>query len=317
VTARVSAARQIGYDDAAEVHAAIERSLAPFGGMGAFVKPGARVLMKPNFVRAMDPATGGVTHPVFIAEAVRLARAAGAADVMVGDSPAFGSALNAARSIGLLPLLEDAGGRVVEFRDIRRCRDGLENGCFKALSQSGEAVGADCLVNLAKAKAHCQMVVTVATKNLFGCIPGRRKALMHCLVNNSRYLFGRMLVDNARTLDADLHLLDGIVAMEGQGPTRGTPNPWGWVVAGTDFCAVDAIVAAALGYSFDEVPHLQAARHMNAGETDAARVELVGATLGEMQPKSWKRAQLMDITFNPVRLCIGYVKHLMQWKTAG
>lgn len=316
MTARVAAARQFSYDDPAEVRAAIERSLAPFGGMGAFVKPGARVMMKPNFVRAMDPATGGVTHPVFIAEAVRLARTAGAADVMVGDSPAFGSALNAARSVGLLPLLEEAGGRIVEFREVRRTREGLENGRFKALSQSGEALDADVLVNLAKAKAHCQMVVTVATKNLFGCIPGRKKALMHCLVDNSRYLFGRMLVDNARTLGASLHLVDGIVAMEGMGPTRGTPNPWGWVVAGTDFCAVDAVVASALGYSIDELPHLQAARDMKAGETDVARVELLGAALADMRPKSWKRADLLPITFNPIRLGIGYVKHLMQWKTA-
>ncbi len=311
----VSAVRHPDYENPAAVRAAIQAALAPLGGMGAFVSGGQRVLLKPNFVRAMDPATGGVTHPVFIAETVRLVREAGASDVMVGDSPAFGSAMNAARKMGLPELLAEAGGRVVEFRDVRRVREGLGNGRFKALPQSGEAIDADVLVNLPKAKAHCQMVVTCATKNLYGCIPGRRKALMHCLVGNSRYLFARMLVDNARTLGAQLHLVDGIVAMEGMGPTKGTPNPWGWVVAGTDFCAVDRIVSEALGYAFDEVPHLRAARDMKAGATDLERIELVGASLPEMRPASWLKADLLPVTFNPIRLGIGYLKHLRQWKT--
>ncbi len=311
----VSAARQLNYDNATDVRMAIERALEPHGGMSAFVKDGQRVLLKPNFVRAMDPERGGVTHPVFIAETARLAREAGAKDVMVGDSPAFGSAGNVAKKMGLLDLLRDSDGRVVEFRDIRHVRGGLENGRFSALSQSGEAVDADVLINLAKAKAHCQMVVTCATKNLYGCIPGRKKALMHCLVKNSRYLFGRMLIDNARTLGAQLHLVDGIVAMEGMGPTNGTPNRWGWIVAGSDFCAVDRVIAEALGYSFDEVPHLKAARDMKAGTTELEKIELAGATLDEMCPESWLKADLLPVTFNPIRLGIGYIKHLRQWKT--
>ncbi len=314
-TALVGVSRQADYADPAAVRAAIEQTLEPLGGMSAFVKPGVRVMLKPNFVKAMDPAMGGVTHPVFIAETARLVREAGAADVMVGDSPAFGSAANAARVIGLTPLLDDVGARIVEFRQIRRVCDGLEGGTFQALSISGEALDADVLINLPKAKAHCQMVMTCATKNLFGCIPGRKKALMHCLVKNSRYLFGRMLIDNARSLYAALHLVDGIVAMEGMGPTRGTPHPWGWVVAGTDFCAVDRVIAEALGYQLDEIPHLVAAEHMKAGVVDLEKIELAGATLDEMRATDWLRADLLPITFNPFRLAIGYIKHLRQWKS--
>lgn len=313
----VGVARQPDYNDPAAVRAAIERSLEPFGGMKAFVPEGSRVMLKPNFVRASDPARGAVTHPVYIAEAANLVREAGAAEILVADSPAFGSAANAASKIGLTPLLEESGARVVELREVRKVRDALENGRFRALSLSGEVQDADVLINLAKAKAHRQMVLTAATKNLFGCIPGRKKALMHCMVNNSRYLFGRMLVDNARSCGSALHLVDGIVAMEGEGPTSGTPNPWGWTLAGTDFIAVDRIVAAALGYKLDEVPHLVAARDMKHGEWQLERIALEGATLEEMAPASWQRANLLPITFNPVRLGIGYIKHRLQWKTAG
>lgn len=312
---RVGAAHEKSYDPA-RVRVAIEKSLEPFGGMKAFVPDGARVMLKPNFVKALDPMCGGVTHPVFIAESARLVREAGAGEVLVGDSPAFGSAAHVASKIGLTGLLEPIGARVVEFREVRKVRKGLENGRFQALGMSSEAIDADVLINLAKAKAHCQMVMTCATKNLFGCIPGRKKALMHCMVSNSRVIFARMLVDNARHLGAALHLADGIVAMEGQGPTGGSPNNWGWVMAGTDPIAVDTVFARALGYEIDEVPVLQAARAMKAGETDISKIEVVGSGVGEMRPESWQRASLLPITFNPVRLTIGYIKHLRQMKPA-
>lgn len=314
--ALIGAARAAGYEDAAAVRAAIERALGPLGGIGAFVRPGARVLLKPNFVRAMDPATGGVTHPVFIAEAARLARDAGASEVLVGDSPAFGSAANAARAIGLEPLLADCGARVIEFRAVRRISS-PHNGRFKALTQAGDAHEADVLINLAKPKAHCQMVMTCAVKNLFGCIPGRKKALMHCLVENNRYTFGRMLVENARTLAPELHLADGIIAMEGMGPTRGTPRQWGWVLAATDGVALDRLVAEAMGYALEEVPHLCAAADMNAGVTDLGCLDLRGAAIDSMRIEGWERARMHPITFNPLRLCVSYIKHLRQLRPAG
>ncbi|MBI5155102.1 DUF362 domain-containing protein [Candidatus Poribacteria bacterium] len=276
--------------------------------------PGARVLLKPNFVRAMAPESGGVTHPAFIAAVAELVREAGAGEILVGDSPAFGSAAGAAARIGLRELLVPSGARIIEFQAVRRVHEGLQGGVFRALSLSGEALDADVLINLPKAKAHCQMVLTGAVKNLFGCIPGRRKALMHCLVKNDRYLFGRMLVDNARSLGAELHLLDGVVAMEGQGPANGTPRPWGWILAAADPFALDRVMAAALGYQLDEVPVLCAARDMAAGCTDLDRIALHGATLEELQPAQWRRAELLPISFNPFRLAVGYVKHKLQWR---
>lgn len=313
---RVAAARCAGYGDAGAVRAATESALSPFGGLAAFIRPGQRVLVKPNLVRAVDPARGAVTHPAFVREVVLMAGECGAAEVLVGDSPGFGSAANAARKSGLAAALDGTGARIIEFRESVRIRDGLDNGRFRTLCQSGEVLGVDAIINLPKAKAHCQMVLTGAVKNLFGCIPGRRKALMHCMVDNSRVLFGRMLVDNARTLGAQLHLMDAIVAMEGQGPTSGDPRPWGWVMAAPDPVAMDRVMAAALGYGQEEVPHLAAAAAMGVGPRSVEEVELLGARLDGMAPDSWRRADLLPISFNPWRLGIGYLKHKIQWRTA-
>jgi uncharacterized protein (DUF362 family) len=309
----VSLARESSYDDPARVRAAIMASLAPLGGIGAFVPAGSRVLLKPNLVRVLDPERGGLTHPVFVAEVARLAFEAGAREVLVGDSPGIGTANGVAARAGLTPMLDALGARLVEFTEATRVPS-PRNGTFGFLSQSGEALTADVLINLPKAKAHCQMVLTGAVKNLFGCIPGRRKALMHCLVKNDRARFARMLVENALMMNPAVTIMDGIVAMEGQGPTSGDPRPWGWVLAGTDMVALDAVMARALGYGHAEVPHLVAASALGAGQWDCDRIALAGARWDELAPASWKRARLMPVSFNPLRLALGYLKNWRAWR---
>lgn len=313
----VAAARLSSYDDAAALRASLVAALAPLGGMAAFVPAGKRVLLKPNFVKAMDPARGGLTHPSFIVEVARLVLEAGAAEVMVGDSPAFGSARGIADSIGLTPRLEALGARVVELKTARVIKHGLVNNTFDSLTFAAEALDADALINLPKAKAHCQMVMSGAVKNLYGCVPGRIKAVRHCMVKNSRYDFGRMLIDNARVLNADLTIMDGIVAMQGQGPTSGDPYAWGWVLAGTDPVAIDAVLADAMGYEADQIPALKAAFHMHFGEVNVGKIDLRGATLAELGMAGFKPARLIPITFNPIKLFTSYLRHRWLQLTGG
>lgn len=305
----VSVARLSSYDDAALVRAGLIAALAPLGGMGAFVPAGKRVLLKPNFVKAMDPARGGLTHPSLIVVVARLALEAGAAEVMVGDSPAFGSARGIADAMGLTPRLAALGARVVELKTSRVIKHGLLNNTFDSLTFAAEALDADVLINLPKAKSHCQMVMSGAVKNLYGCVPGRIKAVRHCMVKDSRYDFGRMLVDNARILNADLTIMDGIVAMQGQGPTSGEPYAWGWILAGVDPVAIDAIVADAMGYEADQIPALKAAFHMHYGEVNVGKIDLRGAALADLGMAGFKPARLMPITFNPVKLFTSYLRH--------
>lgn len=305
----VSAVRHTTYDDAAALRAAIVAALEPLGGMGAFVPAGKRVLLKPNFVKSMDPARGGLTHPSFIVEVARLAVEAGAAEVMVGDSPAFGSARGIADAMGLTPRLAAIGARVIEFRTPRVIKHGLLNNTFDSLTFAAEALDADVLINLPKPKAHCQMLLSGAVKNLYGCVPGRIKAVRHCMVQDNRYTFGRMLVDNARILNADLTIMDGIVAMQGQGPTSGDPYPWGWILAGTDPTAIDSVLADAMGYEADTIPSLKAAFHMHYGEVNVLKIDLRGAALADLGMAGFKPARLMPITFNPIRLLTSYVRH--------
>ena len=312
MTALVSAFRCPTYDPQ-KVREGLNALLAPLGGIQAFVKQGDVVFLKPNYVKVLDPMGGGVTHPVVLAEMAKICLEAGATKILVGDSPGFGTAKSVAEHTGLMPLIKGLPVEVIEFTEVDRITEGLENGRFTTLHQSGEVHKADVLINIAKAKAHCQMVMTGATKNLFGCIPGRRKALMHCQVKNDKLTFGRMLVDNARTLNPALNIIDGGVAMQGMGPTNGTPFAWGWMLASPDFVAVDRVMADGLGYTQEEIPALVAAKEMGVGPASLKEIQLIGAEWKQLRAKGFEKAGLLPITFNPVRLTIGYLKHLYQW----
>ena len=306
----VSVVSLSNYEQNKLVYEAIKCSLRPLGGIGAIVKAGQRVLLKPNFVINNPSNPSAWTHPTVILQTAKLVKEAGASKIFIGDLPGIGNVFRIAKKMGITPdVLHQVGAVLVDFRSKRIVSDNLKNGQFKAISLSDNALEIDTLINLCKAKTHTQMVLTGAVKNLFGCVPGRRKALMHCLVNNSSYLFARMLLDVHRQLNAAVHIMDGIIAMDGQGPTKGTPRPWGWLLASKDPVALDTVMANALGYESDEVPVLRAAKDMKFGNTDLNSIDLVGSHIEHMAPLNWNRALMSPISFNPIRMIVNYLRH--------
>jgi len=306
----VSVVSQTDYKSDLQIYDAIQNALQPLGGIQAYVNPGQRVLLKPNFVINSPSDPTAWTHPSVILQTAKLVKEAGAREIYIGDSPGIGSVDRIAKKMGITQdKLKKVNAKLVDFRTRRIVSTKLDNGRFKTLSLSTDALEVDVIINLCKAKTHTQMVLTGAVKNLFGCVPGRKKALMHCMVKNSRYVFARMLIDVHRQLNATLHLMDGVIAMDGQGPTQGNPRPWGWLLASKDPVALDTIVAAALGYKIDEIPVLKAASDMNYGRTDLESINLVGASIDDMKPSRWNRASMLPISFNPVRMVISYMRH--------
>ncbi len=305
----IGAAAQSGYEDREGIRDAITRAMEPLGGFSPFELRGKTVLLKPNLVRAIDPDRAAVTHPAFIAEVARLCYLHGAGHVQVGDSPGIGTAASVAKAIGLDRELRAVGAEIIELKTAKVVDRGLDNGRFESLNFSQEALAADVLINLPKPKAHCQMVMSCAVKNLYGCVPGRTKALRHCMVDNSRYTFARMLIDNAKILAPALTIVDGIVAMEGQGPTSGEPRPWGWILAGRDYVAIDRVIAEAFGYDSDAIPTLTAAFHMRVGTVRPDLITISGATIDELRLANWVPARLHPVSFNPLRLVTSYLRH--------
>ncbi|MCX7625823.1 MAG: DUF362 domain-containing protein [Candidatus Sumerlaeaceae bacterium] len=304
---RVAIARCPCYDPSV-VRQAILQVLEPFGGMGAFVQAGARVVLKPNFVQGRPAERAANTHPVFIVAVAELVREYGG-DPIVADSPGWGTAEGVARANGLEPLARRVGLPIVTLRDPVRFRDTRVS--VRHLRVSATVRSADLVINLPKFKAHQQMLLTLGVKNVFGCVPGRRKAGLHMLSHDDRHWFARMLVENYLAVRPALTIMDGIVAMEGNGPSNGDPRPLGVVMAAADAVALDRVAVEIVGVPWQELTTLVAAKEMQAGCVDLERIELVGPSLESLRVSNFRLPLIMPISFSPMRILRGLIKNYL------
>ncbi|MGE5656098.1 MAG: DUF362 domain-containing protein [Actinomycetota bacterium] len=250
----VSLIRANSYDLLA-LRVALETLLAPLGGIGAKVKQGDRVLLKPNLLTGSRPTKECVTRPELVYCIAQMVIEAGG-QPFLGDSPAFGSAMGVAKANGYWPFLEELNIPVKEFHGKRYETVSEE---FNHLRLSKEAMEADVVINLPKLKSHAQLTLTMGVKNLFGCVPGKMKAWWHLEAGKDRDRFGQMLVETARAINPNLTIVDGIIAHEGNGPSGGEPRPLGILGAATDVFALDRVLVEILNVDPASVPTVAAA----------------------------------------------------------
>jgi uncharacterized protein (DUF362 family)/NAD-dependent dihydropyrimidine dehydrogenase PreA subunit len=134
---------------------------------------------------------------------------------------------------------------------------------------------ADLVINLPKLKTHSAGIYTGAVKNLFGCIPGLRKAEYHKQAPNPKDL-GHIITDIHRAANVQLHIMDGVTAMEGEGPTAGSVYKSGKILLSTDPLALDTVAAKMIGLKIEDVPILQAAKERGLGTSDIKEIEIAG-----------------------------------------
>jgi len=300
----VSFVRANSYDREA-LQAALVQVLAPLGGMESLVKPGDRVLLKPNLLTGSRPKNECVTRPELVVEVARLVKQAGGIPFL-GDSPAFGTAEGVAQSNGYLPFLQEVELPIVEFRGRRYETEGDRWG---HLLLSKEAMDADVVINLPKIKSHQQLTMTLGVKNLFGCVPGKMKAWWHMQAGKNPQEFGAMLVETARTLAPNLTIIDGIIAHEGNGPMNGTPRFLGILGASEDVFALDLSLLELLGVDPMTVPTHGAA--LAAGCYAEEAVEFPLCHPQELAIADWKLPDKMQpIDFGMPRVIKSTFKHL-------
>ena len=242
--------------DPAHVRPALEDLIARAGGLD-WVRPGMRIGIKANLVSAMAPETAATTHPALIDALAAMLRERGAVPV-VGDSP--GGLYNAAH-LNKVYAVSGMDQTCAELnRDFSTRETDLPGAKIcKTAAVTGWLLDCDEIINFAKLKSHGMMGLSAAAKNLFGSIPGTMKPEYHFRFPNPAD-FADMLVDLDEFWKPRLHLVDAVVAMEGNGPTAGTPKPLGCLLAGENPHRIDLICASLIGLDPDTVPTLRAAR---------------------------------------------------------
>jgi uncharacterized protein (DUF362 family)/Pyruvate/2-oxoacid:ferredoxin oxidoreductase delta subunit len=247
--------------------------LDALGGGG--IAPGKRVLLKPNFLSPAKPGEAVLTHPLVIRAAAEYALAKGAR-VRIGDSQALGSFERILKTSGARQALAGLDVECAEFTATRKVDIGEP---FGTIDLAADVLDADIVVNLPKLKTHGMMMLTMGVKNLFGCVVGLRKPEWHMRAGVNHDLFARLLVQICRTVSPAVTLMDGILAMEGEGPGKsGKPRQLGVLLGGTDTAAVDRVACALVGLDPGALPTVRAARELGL---DAGEIEIDG-TLPEV-----------------------------------
>jgi uncharacterized protein (DUF362 family)/Pyruvate/2-oxoacid:ferredoxin oxidoreductase delta subunit len=233
--------------DEDKVLRALRQSLDLIGGIQAFVNKGSRVLLKPNLLYGKSPEKAVTTHPSILRGMIQIVREAGGVP-FIGDSPSVGSLMRTAEKAGIKAVADEIKCPLVEFnKPILPPKRGGK--IFKQLEIDQTVLEADVVINLPKFKTHSLTLLTLGVKNLFGCIPGPRKALWHLKAGEDRKTFAQILVDVYQIIHPSLTILDGIVGMEGNGPNSGRPIQLGLILASGDPLSLDQIVCDLLGIS--------------------------------------------------------------------
>lgn len=241
--------------EADEVSKAVKQGLDYLGGWERYIKPGQRVLLKANLLTKRPPEDAVTTHPSVVrAVAEEVIRAGG--EPFIYDSPGgpFTSATlkDVYQGCGLASVAGDLGIELnfdLGSTEVPTPKDAL----VRSLTLSRAVCTADVVINLPKLKSHGLTRYTGAVKNLYGCIPGLRKADYH-LQFPELHKFAGFLLDLALTVKPALTIMDAVVAMEGEGPSAGTPRELGFLLASPSVFALDAVAVTLIGLDVAEVP---------------------------------------------------------------
>jgi uncharacterized protein (DUF362 family)/NAD-dependent dihydropyrimidine dehydrogenase PreA subunit len=255
------------------VRPAVQKGIDLLGGPGMFARSGEKILFKPNWLVADPPEKLTVTHPMVFKAMVEIFKTTGAT-LFYGDSPSIQSPEHAARMAGFLPIANAEGVSLADFKLGKEIvfAEGLQN---KKFVIANGALDCDGIISLPKLKTHGLERVTGCVKNQFGCVPGALKGEFHVKLA-SAIDFARMLVDLNAFLKPRLYVMDGIIAMEGNGPRGGKARPMKVLLFSADPVALDATVCRMIDINPEFVPTITLGMQAKTGTWKKDEIELVG-----------------------------------------
>lgn len=207
---------------------------------------GKRFMLKPNLLsyrRAEDVAS---THPRLIVGTAKWLIDHGAARVALIENPGMQDAPSIIRSMGISEELEALGVKVANCARYEQVELSPEAKC-RRMELATEFRDFDAVVNLAKAKTHAMMTLTLGVKNLFGLVRGSERLAWHLAAGQSYPRFADMLIDIALTVKPRINLVDAAWCMEGNGPGSGDPTFRGFLAGAETPFALDSALAEILG----------------------------------------------------------------------
>jgi uncharacterized protein (DUF362 family)/Pyruvate/2-oxoacid:ferredoxin oxidoreductase delta subunit len=257
-----------------EVDVAVRKGIEAIGGLHKFIGDDEKILFKPNLLTRAEENKAVTTNPAVFEAVIKIFKEDGYKNLAYGDSPGYpGNIEKTAKICGLSQVAEDHGipmadfnsGTVVEYESGRLIRKyDICNGVLES----------DAIVDICKMKTHQLETITGAVKNLFGCVHGLSKSAAHAKFPDAQS-FAQMLIELNLILKPRLHIMDGVIAMEGNGPASGTPTYMNVLLFSDDPVALDATFCRLVDLDVNTIPTVYYGDKLNLGNKHEQDIEII------------------------------------------
>ncbi|WP_077712767.1 DUF362 domain-containing protein [Desulforamulus ferrireducens] len=267
-----------------QVEAAIRQLIDHLGGWQEFIRPGQIVAIKPNLIAKKKPEEAATTHPAVVEAVVRLVQQAGGQPFIVDSpgGPSSKSLLNGIYKATGMTAVAERTGCALSLDTTELVLAHPQGQATKQLTVLKVLAEADVIIGLPKLKTHCMTLYTGAVKLMYGAIPGLKKAEYHFNMQRLEQ-FSNLLLDINTLLPTTLTIMDGIIGMEGDGPTAGSPREAGLLLASPSPYAIDTVCSRLIGINPKNLPLLRLAKERGLCP-DREQIQLIGDPLPRIDP---------------------------------
>ncbi len=267
-----------------DFHGAFIKALSAVGERP--VSRGDQVLIKPNLYEPCAPDSGDVTNPKVVEAVARYCLEAGAARVIIGEGPSYYQSESHLRDCFTRPGISEVADRLgIEwilfdehrYKTFKRISDATPD----EFRVTEFAFSCDKLINVPVLKTHSQATVTLAMKNLKGCLKREDKPRFHNRdLNRAIVELNKIVRPTLNVIDATAKTI-GSVGYSSRKIQIGTPL----LLVSTDVVAVDAVGSALMGLDPAEVPTVTLGAKAGLGEGDLTRIDIIGEELKRLKFK--------------------------------
>lgn len=241
-----------GEYDEEKVYTLLKQGLYLVGGVEALIPKDGKILLKPNLLKRAEVEKAVITHPVVVGAFARILRENGYEQIILADSCGHGTTQAVIRGTGMDTYLEKYQIPAIDYSEGIKV-DYPQGIQAKEFILPKELLEQNCVISLSKMKTHALERITGAVKNSYGFVYGFHKAKGHTQYPSADS-FARMLIDLNKCVAPKLYVMDGIVAMEGNGPGSGDPVQMNVMIMSTDPVALDSVFSRLVYLKPEMVP---------------------------------------------------------------
>ena len=266
--------------DEEKIHMLLKQGLDFLGGLETLIPKDAKILLKPNLLKKSEVEKAVITHPVVVGAFARILRESGYENIVLADSCGHGTTQAVIRGTGMDAYLEKYHIPAIDYSEGVKTAypQGIQ---AKEFILPKELLEQDCVISLSKMKTHALERITGAVKNSYGFVYGFHKAKGHTQYPSADS-FARMLIDLNKCVAPKLYVMDGIVAMEGNGPGSGDPVPMNVLLMSTDPVALDSVFSRLVYLKPEMVPTNYHGEKMGLGTWKEEEITLLTTPDGEI-----------------------------------